>query len=228
MEFFILTPLLFVFLYCLYKLIKDDYVFIRRNISLEQAFDITFWVFCSSLIVSRFFYLSLHPEKGTNMFLSFFSAYSGSFSLTGAILGGLLALYLLGKYKKVPLGRMFDFFTLAFSVVLPIGFILTSFFVKKSELLLHLVTAVVYVVITVIFWKYIYPKLINRTIKDGALTNLFLMFFSVVSLLIAMLSSFSDMKLFFSIQNAFLAGIFILGTTLFIKQERGSNRRKVK
>jgi hypothetical protein len=220
----ILLPLLFIFLYCLYRLIKDDYVFIRRNISLEQSFDIALGVICLSLIISRFFYLFFHAEKSKNIFVSFFSANSSSFSLIGALIGGLFALYLLGKYKRVPLGRMFDFFTLAFSVVLPIGFLLASFFVKDKVLPLHFLTVGVYFLLTVVFWKFIYPKLINRTIKDGALTNLFFMFFIVVSLLISLVGFFSHVGTFFTIQNGFWGALFIFNSVLLIKQERNSTR----
>ncbi|HEX8932403.1 MAG TPA: hypothetical protein VF810_04565, partial [Patescibacteria group bacterium] len=58
MQILLTIPAFFVFLFCLYKLIKDDYVFIRRNISLEQVFDIAIIIFLFSLAFSSFSLIS--------------------------------------------------------------------------------------------------------------------------------------------------------------------------
>ena len=66
MQIFILIPAFCFFLYYIYKLVKDDYVFIRKNISLEQVFDITFIVTWSSLFFSRLFFFIFHPVMRQN------------------------------------------------------------------------------------------------------------------------------------------------------------------
>lgn len=54
MHILILIPAFLIFLYVIYKIVKDDYIFIRRNISLEQVFDIVFIIALICLIFSRF------------------------------------------------------------------------------------------------------------------------------------------------------------------------------
>src|SRR6266851_2837112 len=105
MQILLFIPALLLFLYALYRLVKDDYIFIRKGISLEQSFDIAFITLWVGLFVSRFLYLLFHLHVGENFFIDFFSFKNGGLSLTGAIIGGILAVYLISKYKRLPLGR---------------------------------------------------------------------------------------------------------------------------
>src|ERR1035437_4214204 len=105
MKYLLLIPSFLVFLYCLYKMVKDDYLFIRRNISLEQVFDIGFSITFISLLFSRLFYYIYQPVTGDIFLVSYFSFQKGGLSLFGAVIGGVIGLFFIGKYKKVPLGR---------------------------------------------------------------------------------------------------------------------------
>src|SRR5260221_12872221 len=106
MQILIFIPALLVFLYSLYRFVRDDYIFIRKGISLEQSFDIAFIILWIGLFASRFLYLLFHFYSGENILYDFFSLKGGEFSLTGGVIGGTIAIYLIGKYRKVPLGRL--------------------------------------------------------------------------------------------------------------------------
>src|ERR1700690_1261632 len=114
MQFLIFIPALLVFLYSLYRLVKDDYIFIRKGVSLEQSFDIAFITLWVSLFMSRFLYFLFHWSTKQNIFFDFFTLKRGGFSLTGAVIGGTLAVYIIGRQKRLPLGRLSDFLSLAF------------------------------------------------------------------------------------------------------------------
>ncbi|HSA84461.1 MAG TPA: prolipoprotein diacylglyceryl transferase family protein, partial [Patescibacteria group bacterium] len=144
MQLLVLLPAFLLFLYVIYKLVKDDYVFIRKNISLEQMFDVLFITTGVGLLFARLFYFLFHFGNGENIFLHFFSPDVGGLSFFGAFLGGLLTLYFFGKYKKMPLERLFDFFILAFVVALPAGFIGTAFLAKNLAIVYLLGNALVY------------------------------------------------------------------------------------
>src|SRR5256885_4366774 len=137
MELIILIPAFFIFLYTLYTLAKDDYILIRRNISAEDIFDISFLVGISSLIFSRFFYFLVHPFTNQNILFLIFST-KGQFSLFGGFLGGVLVLYLISKYRRIPLGRVFDFFVFSFIVCLPFGFLGYGILYFKNQLFFSL------------------------------------------------------------------------------------------
>src|SRR6266550_4737358 len=102
MQLLLFIPTLLVFLYALYRFVKDDYIFIRKGISLEQTFDIAFIMLWISLFTSRFFYLLFHLKNGESILIDFFSLKNGGLSLTGAILGGTIAVFLVSKYKRLP------------------------------------------------------------------------------------------------------------------------------
>lgn len=225
MEFIAIIPSFFIFLYCLYKLVKDDYVFIRKNISLEQLFDIIFGVIWVSIFFARTFAFMFDPPS-TNYFSEFFSLRSSGFSLTGAVLGGLLSLYLIGRYRKIPLGRLFDFFTLAFLFALPWGYAFFSLFVKGQAMILSLVNAGIYFVLMFVFIKSLYPRLMSRTLKEGNLSIIFLIFFSVASLGTSIVQQVHSQSPFLSFHNVILFSLFIFSLLLLLKQEGGGSRAR--
>jgi hypothetical protein len=224
MELLILLPSLFVLLYCLYKLFKDDYVFMRKNVSAEQAFDVAFTVIWVSLFSSRLVYLLLHAQ-GQNLFLSFFSAKIGGLSFVGAVIGGIIMLYLVSKYKKLPLGRLSDFFTLSVLVSLPLAFLSNAFLHKKVALLFDLFNAAIYFLLVLFFTKVLYPKLMQRTLKEGNITIFFILFFSFVSFGSSLLIADKKIMPWVDPQNFLYLGLFLLGILLFIKQKLGRGRK---
>src|SRR5262245_59018409 len=102
MELLVIIPALLIFLYSLYKLSGDDHVLIRKNISLEQMFDVAFGTLWISLLVSRIYFFLVDQKLINNFFVAFFTT-KGGLSLAGAVVGGICALYGIGKYKKIPL-----------------------------------------------------------------------------------------------------------------------------
>jgi prolipoprotein diacylglyceryltransferase len=226
MQLLILIPSLLVFLYSLYRLVKDDYVFIRKGISLEQSYDIAFVTLWVSLIFSRLFYLLFHLQSGKNIFLQFFSFTQGGFSLIGAILGGILALLFIGRYKRVPLGRLSDFMSLSFMFALPLGFLANAIFVTKGELLFTFLSAVLYFLLMMFFVQFLKPKLMSRTMKEGTLSILFLLFFSVISLVVSLLSSLKNIPEMLTGQNFATLGLLIFSIILLIKEERPFSRHR--
>lgn len=224
MQIIIFIILFFIFLYCLYQLVRDDYTMIRKNVSLEQVFDLVFGGLWISLLFSRLFFFLFHPVSG-NLAVLFFSPNKGGFSLVGGIIGGTIALYLLGKYKKVPLGRLFDFFTLAFLFVLPLAFLIHSLFLKKQEMFLSFSYAGLYFLLTIFFIKFLYPKIMNKTLKEGNASILFLLFFSLVTLFTSVVNPFTGVITLLSAENIVLAVLFIVSVVLLIRQERGRRRK---
>src|SRR3989344_2915715 len=101
MQIFILIISIFIFLHRLYKLSKDDHVFIRKNIKMEEVFDIAFIVIGVGLIIAQ-----ISGAKNIS-YITFF------------IFGASISFLAICKYKKLPLGRFFDFFTLSLLSSLP-------------------------------------------------------------------------------------------------------------
>jgi len=226
MQILLFIPALLVFLYALYRLVKDDYIFIRKGISLEQAFDIAFITLWAGLFTSRTLYLLFHLHKGENFFVDYFSLTNGGLSLTGAVLGGTCAIYLISKYKRLPLGRLGDFLSLSFLYALPLLFLANAVLVKKNELLLVFLNGIVYFVLLLFFMQFLYPKVLNRTLREGMMAILFLLLFSLIALLSSLLISLNNINAFITPENVILVFLFILSIILLIKQERISSRTR--
>jgi prolipoprotein diacylglyceryltransferase len=224
MQFLLFIPALLVFLYALYRFVKDDYIFIRKGISLEQSFDIAFVTLWAGLFFARLLYLLLHFKKGENLFLDFLSFKNGGLSLTGAVLGGTLALYLFSRYKRLPLGRLGDFLSLSFLYALPLIFLVNAIFVSKNTLLFVFLNAIIYFVLLLFFVQFLYPKIMNRTLKEGILATLFLFFFSLIALVTSLLTSLKNIQSFISPENILLSLLFLVSIILFIKLEKTTSR----
>jgi len=226
MQVLIFIPALLLFLYELYRLVKDDYIFIRKGISLEQSFDIAFITLWVSLFTSRLLYLFFHFYPGENIFYDFFSFKILGFSLTGAVIGGTIAVYLIGKYRRVPLGRLCDFLSLSFLYTLPLVFLANAIFVSRDALLSIFLSAIIYFVLLLFFVQFLYPKILNRTLKEGTLAILFLLLFSFITLATSLLVSLNHIQSFINPENITLALLFIVSIGLTIKQERSSSHSR--
>lgn len=220
MQYLLVIPVLLLFLYALYRLVKDDHVFIRKGISVEQSFDIAFITLWISLFMARLLYLMYHFIPGQNIFFDFFSLHNGGLSLTGAVIGGIIAVCLIGKYKRVPFGRLSDFLSLAFLYTLPVIYLANAVFVTKNELLLVFLNSIVYFIILLFFVQFLYPKILNRTMKEGMLAILFLLFYSFISLTVSFLTSLQHLQNFISLENITLILLFIGSVIVLMKQER--------
>lgn len=188
MQFFILVLFicLFIFLYCVYVLANDDFIFLRRDVTMEKLFNIIFLGGIVSFFSSRLFYGFFHAKIIlSNPFYFLLVPYFPGLSLLGGVLGaGAFFLFLATRQRKLlPLGRMSDFFSIAFLISLPIGFVGYFMFSQDGMPAIKAGSAAVsYFILFIIFLKFFLPQLLNGKFKEGTITFLFLIFFSIVSL----------------------------------------------
>lgn len=219
-------PLILLFLYVLYRLVKDDHIFIRKGVSLEQSFDCAFITLWSSILMGRLLYSLFHIALDKDSLLHIFSLRNGGFSLTGGIIGGMIAIYFIGKYKRIPVGRLGDFFSIAFMSVFPLGFLVHALAVKKNELLFVFLNALIYFLLLLFFIQFLYPKIMNRTVKEGTLAMLFLLLYSLISLVTNVLISLKEIQKLITPENIVLCLLLLFSSILLIKQERSSHTKR--
>ncbi len=158
MEILLILISFLIFLYTLFNLVKDDYVCIRKNISPENVFDIAFVVFIFNFLIG--------------------SVIEFSFPILFLITISLL--YLMTKYKKFPIGRIFDFFIFSFLFSLPFSFFLSAILYSGS-IIFYLVQAAFYLILLIIFIKFLKNKLMSRKIREGTISIVFIVIFSLES-----------------------------------------------
>lgn len=225
MQFFILVLLicLFIFLYCIYLLAEDDFIFLRKDLTMERLFNIIFLGSLCSLFFGRLFYGLFHA-KGIllNPLVFLLFPYFPGLSLLGGILGtGAVFLFLSTRKKNsLPLGRMSDFCSIAFLITLPIGFL--GYFML-SEAGFPVIKAgsliIVYLVLFIIFLRFLLPRLLSGKFKEGTITFIFLICFSAVTFISNAFPRINFLNFFRNFENLILAAIFFIAIILLFKQE---------
>src|SRR3989344_4407799 len=111
MNFFIIFLLLglFLSLFTIYYLSRDDLILLRKDVTIEKVFNLAFIIFFGGLFFARLAYGILYSTKiFLNPLKFFLFPYFPGLSLTGGIAGGVLLLFLILRFKNLPIGRIFD------------------------------------------------------------------------------------------------------------------------
>lgn len=198
----IFIPSFFIFLYTIYKLVKDDHVFFRRNIKLEHFFDYTFIVSFICWFLLQF----VNDGDGER--------------LTYIILISSICLLLITRYKRIPIGRFFDFFALSFVSAIPLWYFFLGIFAKTPEKMIYIVSSIFYFFTGIFFMKVLYPKVMSRTLKEGSISALFLMLYSFFSLLISVFHIFFNKANVLSVGNIIIILMLFASMPLLIKIQK--------
>lgn len=221
MQFFIFVLLIcfLIFLFCLYLLSHDDFVLLRKDISIERVFNIALITAGFSLLGARIFYILLNPSSNylsPLVFLIF--PYFPGLSLTGGIIGAFVCLLALAKKDaKMPIGRILDFFSISFLAVLPFG--LVGYFLLGKSKILSFNEAAFYVVLFIVFLKFLLPKLLSGQFKEGTISLIFLISFSLISLVEHFIIRIGK-TFHFTIEDFILIFVFIASLVFLIIQEK--------
>lgn len=222
MQFFIFVLLicLFIFLFCVYFLAKDDLILLRKDVSMEKFFNIIFLGSLICLLIARLFYGVFQAKNIIlNPFVFLLFPYFPGLSLVGGVIGGgIFFLYLfLNKKKQLPLGRIFDFCSIGFLVTLPVGILGYFMFAEEKFSVIRTISLmVVYVVLFMIFWKLFLPRMLSGKFKDGTITFLFIICFSIISLISHAIGNFKEI---FFLENIILSLMFVASVSALIWQE---------
>jgi prolipoprotein diacylglyceryltransferase len=225
MQFFILVLLicLFIFLYCVYVLAHDDFIFLRRDVTMEKLFNMVFLGSFSSLFVSRFFYGLFYDRMIFSNLLKFLLfPYFPGLSLLGAVVGavGYLVFIKSRSEKQFPIERICDFLSIAFLISLPIGFIGFLMFSEKTGIIILGVQAVLYFILFVVFLKFFLPRLLSGKFKEGTISFLFLICFCLISLISSAFLKVNIWGYLKNIENIILILILLLSLGMFIRNEK--------
>ncbi|MBU3979511.1 hypothetical protein KJ980_00030 [Patescibacteria group bacterium] len=226
MQLLVVVFCLIIFFYSLYILGKDDHVFIRKNLSLEQLFDIAFIGIFTGIILANILSFVFPTVKDMNIVVRLFSPTGAGFSLISIILGYMLVLFLIGKYRKLPIARLSDFFSLALLSALPVGYFLSILFIKRSDIIYYIIPGIIYLVSQVFFWRFLLERVISGKLRDGSLCSFFLVVFSVVSFFVHLFYKFTHAIKQIKVDEFILIGIFLCGLLFLLYTNRGQILRR--
>ncbi len=216
---FVLLLCFFIFLYILYYISKDDFVIIRKDISMERIFSMAIFTSLSALFFSRFFYVLINPSPAVLNPLGFLAfPYFPGLSLIGAVVGAEVFIYFYCSYKKLPTGKIFDLVIMSFIGVLPVGFILTYLILLGKTTIFFNVFFFISLFLLILFAKILYPFSIKGEIKDGSLGFIFTAIFSFLYFLTNLFLNIKSFS-FLDFQNLFVFIVLFSSLILLINQE---------
>jgi len=185
-----------------------------------------------SLVMSRLFYGALHAKAIlSNLWTFILIPYYSGLSLLGAVIGvGSYFLFLAVRRKdSFPLERIFDIFSIALSISLPIGFLgYLLFSVTRIEIIKVAIQAVIYFVIFIIFLKFFLNRLLTGKFKEGTISLLFLIFFSAVNLVINVFTKVTLLGYFKNYENLTLIFILLLAAGTAVWHENLIGKKPAK
>ena len=144
---------LLIFLFTSYELSKEDFIFLRKGITTDDIFNITFLALPIALLGARLVYVLLHPSwRYLNPLIFFVVPYFPGLSIIGGIIASWLFVWYYAKNKKYPRGRILDIFGISFLISFSIGILLQAgltFFGNKSLALIDSARGIVGIAIFV-------------------------------------------------------------------------------
>lgn len=218
MNFFILVLALcfFIFLFVLYFLSHDDFVLLRRDISLDSIFNIAFIMVPVSLFFARFLYAVSNPSGDffNPLYFLLFPYFPG-LSFVGGVLGTGAFLVLIFRIKKMPVGRLLDLFVLSLLACMPIG-IVGYFLLSGAHFISFTVlfTIFSYIALFSFFSFFLFPRFLKGRVGEGNMSILFLIAFSLISLLGKIPG-----RSYIEIENVMLVLTLISSTAFYFKKE---------
>ena len=190
---------------------------------MERLFNIIFLGALVDLFFARLFY-GLFEGKFifSNPFVFLLFPYYPGLSLVGGLLGisAFMGFLATRRGNDLPIGRMADFFSIAFLITLPVGFLGHFMFSENNFYFTRTISMViVYLVLFIVFLRVFLPQLLNGKFKEGTIALLFLVSFSVVNLISNAFPKINILDFFKDLQNVILLATLIASIVLLVKQE---------
>lgn len=217
----------FIALLVIYILANDDFVLLRRHVSMTNLFDIAFLTFFVSMFFARLMYVLFHFSPGFfNPLVFFLFPYFPGLSIGGGLIGGLLFLFLYLRYIKLSHDRILDIFSISLFSALPIGLFYLAVIGKKTLTIIFaegilIIISFVFLLVLIRFFQK------GESVHDGNVSFLSLSIFSLICFLAEFFFKADRFFLFFNNDQIILFFLFILLIGIFIWQEYVSFRKKL-
>lgn len=224
MESIALVVCFFTFLFTLYGLSKDDFILLRKNISMDQVFNISIIAMIVGLFFARALYVANHfTVSFLNPLVFLALPYFPGISIVGGVIGFVVFILYFASVQKVPTQRLFDFSTVSLLVAMGAGYVLqiALHLIRKKPLpLLEYITPLVLLVLTLVFFFLLLPRYRRGEMKDAHLGLVFLACFFASTLLTDILENGKKLLIVMGVEGLLSLGILIFALSLLLKKER--------
>lgn len=210
-----------VYLFALHVLAKEDLVFVRKNITLETLFNLSFYSAGLGLLFSRLIFVILNPSGDyLNPLVFLLFPYFPGLSLPGGIIGGITFVLLYNKRKRVPVGRILDFFSLSFLAALPVGLLGAQLLLGMQDPFQGVLLPIIFLSSVFFSVKILLPLNVRGEIKDGTLASLITIILSATLLISSITHEHFELSFYKQLDNGLLLILLIASLLTLIRQER--------
>jgi prolipoprotein diacylglyceryltransferase len=194
-------------------------VFVRRNVSLDSLFTLTFLTVGTGLFFARLFYVLFHFQVHyLNPLVFFVIFYFPGLSFPGGLLSGAVFLFFYTRKRKMPLAHVVDFFGLGLLGAVPFGYI-ADIFLSHFSPFQHVFLPILLWILFGLGVAFLLPRSLRQELKPGTLGASSILVISFVNFLVNVLNSINAGVLKLSASDAVSLLTFILSFIFFIKQE---------
>lgn len=210
-----------IYLFALHVLAKEDLVFVRKNITLETLFNLSFYSAGLGLLFSRLVYVALNPSPDYfNPLVLLLFPYFPGLSLSGGIIGGIIFIFLYNRRKRVPVGRILDFFSLSFLTALPFGLLGTQLLLGMQDPFQGILLPVIFLASVFFSVKVLLPLNVRGEIKDGTLAGLIMTILSITLLISSVTHVPFQLSFKSQLDNSLLLVLLIASLVSLVRLER--------
>ena len=197
-------------LFTLFALSKNDFVLLRRGVTVPHVFDTAFIGVFAGLFVARVFFIFdtflfsyFNPIQFVHIFL-----YPG-FSLFGFYLG-FFGVVLYFYLQKKAFARAIDLYTVSFFFIF-LSYLVYGVLVYANDIIriAHLFLSILFLFLSVYFYRHF-------TLKDGGIGILVLMFVSGSYVVSSFEMSRALLLPFLSITQILSVGVFLFSLVFFV------------
>lgn len=217
-----------IFFFGLHVLAKDDLLLVRKNITIESLFNLAFIILFVGLFSARLVFVISNPDPVfLNPLVFFLFPYFPGLSLVGGIIGSMIFLFFYSQGRKLPLGKLYDFFSMSFAASLPFGYLGTQLLIGIEDYFLGVFLPILYLLILIFFVRFLLPLNVRGEIKDGTLGFLFILVFSFSSIMINIVRAENINFMWLNIENILFLILFFFALAMVLLLEKGGIRIKL-
>lgn len=202
-------------MFLLHLLAKNDFVLLRKNVSLHELFDTAILSLMFGLFIARVFYIiDVQNFSLFNPFRFFHLIKLPGLSLYGFFVGIIPLMYYLLRKKKVTF-RIYDIF---FISLLPI--FIVSLVTRPYSLFLpdYVVRIILFFVGVVLLWVLV-KFYQNYTLRDGSIALIIFMLVSLDLFLYEFTIDHASLLLSLTLSQILAVVLFVISLGLFVKNQ---------